>query len=139
MKSITVEASYDVVVDAFVSSRPLLSGTVMTADDFYTVKERISKMPAGAVSGLKEIEGKVLKASVGEGIILRSNYFASQVSMKRGQKVNVVVEGGSVSISTQGQLRNDAVIGGTARVLCDISKKEVNGILVAPNTVKVKI
>lgn len=136
---VVVEASYDVVVDVFVTSRPLAAGTVLTGEDFYTVKQKSSRLPAGAVLDKKNIEGKLLKANVGQGVILRGDYITTQLSVKRGQKVGVVVEGNNVHIATQGVLRNDAVIGGAAKVFCDVSKKEVNGILVSPNTVRVKI
>ncbi len=136
---VVVEASYDMIVDVFITSRPLAGGTVLTGKDFYTVKQKSSRLPAGAVLDKKDIEGKLLKANVGQGVILRSDYLTGQLSIKRGQKVNIVVEGSNVSIAAQGMLRNDAVIGGAARVFCDVSKKEVNGILVSPNTVRVKI
>jgi flagella basal body P-ring formation protein FlgA len=51
----------------------------------------------------------------------------------------VLVEGENVMVSTKGVLRSDAVIGGVARVMCTASKKEINGMLVSSDTVKVKI
>ncbi|MBI5212804.1 MAG: flagellar basal body P-ring formation protein FlgA, partial [Nitrospirae bacterium] len=139
VRSVVVEASYDMIVDVFVAARPLSGGTVLSGDDFYAVKQKSSRLPAGAVSNKKDIEGKMLRSNVGQGVILRNDYVTERMNVKRGQKVNVVVEGNNVHIATQGVLRNDAVIGGAAKVFCDVSKKEVNGILVAPNTVRVKI
>ncbi len=138
-KNIIVEASYDVLVDVFISSRPLTKGTVLTADDFYTVKQKSSKLPVGAVLGRNEVEKKILKNNIGQGVIIRADHLTNQISIKRGQRVDVVVEGDNVAISTHGVLRNDTVVGGTAKVLCDVSKKEVIGVLVSPNTVRVKI
>ncbi|MCL4458267.1 MAG: flagellar basal body P-ring formation chaperone FlgA [Nitrospirae bacterium] len=137
--NVVVEASYDIIVDVFIASRPLAVGAVLTGDDFYTVKQKSSRLPAGAVLNKKDIEGKMLRSNVGQGVILRGDYMTDRMSIKRGQKVNVVVEGDNVSVATQGMLRNDAVVGGAAKVFCDVSKKEVNGILVSPNTVRVKI
>jgi flagella basal body P-ring formation protein FlgA len=138
-KNIIVEASYDVLVDVFISSRPLTKGTVLTTDDFYAVKQKSSKLPVGAVLGRNDVEKKILKTNIGQGIIIRADHLTNQLSIKRGQKVDVVVEGGNVVISTHGVLRNDTVVGGMATVLCDVSKKEVSGVLISPNTVRVKI
>ncbi|MFZ5996143.1 MAG: flagellar basal body P-ring formation chaperone FlgA [Nitrospirota bacterium] len=137
--SLLIETAYDVPVDVFVTSRPLMSGTILTENDFYTVKQKSSRIPAGALLNKDELEGKALRASLGQGIILKTNHVNAPASGKRGQKVDVVVEGNNVSISTKGVLRNDAVLGGTAKVWCDSSKKEIYGILVAPTMVKVKI
>jgi flagella basal body P-ring formation protein FlgA len=138
-KNIIVEASYDVLVDVFISSRPLTKGTVLTADDFYAVKQKSSKLPVAAVLGRNDVEKKILKNNIGQGVIIRADHLTNQLSIKRGQKVDVVVEGGNVVISTHGVLRNDTVVGGVAKVLCDVSKKEVSGVLISPNTVRVKI
>jgi flagella basal body P-ring formation protein FlgA len=138
-KNIIVEASYDVLVDVFISSRPLTKGTVLTADDFYAVKQKSSKLPVAAVLGRNDVEKKILKNNIGQGVIIRADHLTNQLSIKRGQKVDVLVEGANVVISTHGILKNDTVVGGAARVLCDVSKKEVSGVLISPNTVRVKI
>lgn len=138
-KSITVEASYDFLVDVFITSRPLTKGTVLTADDFYAVKQKSSKLPVAAVLVRDDLEKRILKTNIGQGVVIRADHLTNQMSIKRGQRVDVVVEGANVAISTHGILRNDTVVGGTARVLCDVSKKEVSGVLISPNTVRVKI
>jgi flagella basal body P-ring formation protein FlgA len=138
-KNIVIEASYDALVDVFISARPLTKGTVLTSDDFYAVKQKSSKLPAGAVLGRGDVEKKILKTNIGQGVIIRADHLTNQLNIKRGQKVDVVVEGDNVVISTQGVLRNDTVVGGVAKVLCDVSKKEVSGVLISPNTVRVKI
>ena len=63
----------------------------------------------------------------------------SSSTVKRGQKVNVIVSGENIVISAKGTLRSDTMIGETANVLCDLTRKEVSGVLVSPSLVKVKI
>jgi flagella basal body P-ring formation protein FlgA len=138
-KNIIVEASYDVLVDVFITSRPLTKGTVLTSDNFYAVKQKSSKIPAGAVMSKDDMEGKVTKTNIGQGVVLRADYLTTQLNIKRGQRVDVVIEGDNVVITTQGVLRSDTVVGGVARVLCDVYKKEVSGVLTSQNTVRVKI
>jgi len=137
--NVVVEASYDVFSDVYVTARSLPKGEVLTRDDYYTVRQKISKLPAGAVTDKTDIEGKVLKASVTDGVIIRSNYLISSLMVKKGQKVSLIVSGDNVVISAKGTLRSDTAVGEAANVLCDLTKKEVSGVLVTPSLVKVKI
>lgn len=137
--NVVVEASYDVFADVYVTARSLSRGEVLSQGDYYTVRQKLSKLPAGAITEKGQIEGKILKASVTDGVIIRSNYLLSSATVKRGQKVSVVVSGDSVVISAKGTLRSDTMVGEVANVMCDLTKKEVSGILVSPTLVRVKI
>ncbi len=137
--TVVVEAAYDVLTDVFVATKPLASGSIVTRGDVYAIKQRNSRLPVGAVTDMNEFEGKMLKSNIAQGVILRTDYFMNSLSIKRGKEVTVLVEGENVLISTKGVLRNDAVIGGVARVECTAQRKDISGILVSTDTVKVKI
>ncbi|HMK61515.1 MAG TPA: flagellar basal body P-ring formation chaperone FlgA [Dissulfurispiraceae bacterium] len=137
--NVVVEASYDVFAEVYVTARPLSRGEAVTKDDYYTVRQKLSKLPSGVITDKSQIEGKVLKSSVTDGVIIRSNYLLTSVSIKRGQKVKIIVAGDNVEITSSGTIRSDATVGESANVLCDHTKKEVSGILVSPTMVKVKI
>lgn len=137
--TIIVEAAYDVLTDVLVTAKPLASGSIITPTDVYTVKQKSSRLPLEAVTDMTGIEGKMLKSNIAQGVILRSDYFKSTSGIKKGKEVTVFVEGANVLISTKGVLRNDAVIGGVARVTCAAQKRDITGILVSEDTVKVKI
>ncbi len=136
---VLVEASYDILTSIFVASKPLVNGTTITRDDVYSVKQKNSRLPSGAITDITDIEGKTLKLNVAEGAILRSGFFSSASGIKKGKEVMVLVEGANVLISTKGVLSADASVGGVVRVLCSAPRKEIVGILVSPDTVKVKI
>ena len=137
--NVVVEASYDVFADVYVTARPLMKGDVLTTDDYYTVRQKLSKLPIGAITNKNEVEGKTLKVSLTDGVILRSNVVLDSIVVKRGKKVNVLVEGDNIVISAKGTLRSDTEVGDTTNVLCDMTKKEISGVLVSPTLVKVKI
>jgi flagella basal body P-ring formation protein FlgA len=134
-----VEASYDILTSIFIASKPLLNGSTITKDDVYSVKQKNSRLPSNAVTNIADIEGKTLKSNVAQGAILRSGFFSNSSGIKKGKEVIVLVEGENVLISTKGVLGNDAAIGGVVRVLCSAPRKEIVGILVSSDTVKVKI
>lgn len=137
--NVVVEASYDVFADVYVTARSMSRGEVLSQGDYYTVRQKLSKLPAGAITDKKEIEGKSLKSPVADGVILKSSYLISSATVKRGQKVNVVVSGQNIVISARGTLRSDTAVGDSANVMCDLTKKEVSGILVSPILVKVEL
>jgi len=139
MKSLVIEASFDMLTEVFITTRAMNKGTVLTTEDFFTAKHKGSKLSAGTIMKKKDFEGKMLKGGIGQGVVLRADHLTSDLTVKRGQKVEVKIEGGNLVIATKGVLKSDTVIGGVARVMCDVSRKEVNGILVNTNTVKVKI
>ena len=137
--TVLVEAVYDVLTDIFITAKPLSSGSIITVHDVYAVKQKSSRLPLGVVTDMAGIEGKRLKSNIAQGVIMRTDYFENPSSIKKGKEVTVLVEGENVLISTKGVLRNDVVIGGVARVACAAQKKEISGILVSADTVKVKI
>ncbi len=137
--TVVVEAAYDVLTDVYISARPLTSGSIITGDDIYAVKQKSSRLPLGAVTDIAGVEGKSLKSNIAQGVIMRADYFRDPSSIKKGREVTVLVEGQNVVISTKGVLRNDAVIGGVAQVACAAQKKDISGILISADTVKVKI
>jgi len=138
-KNLVVEVSFDMLTDVFITARAMNKGTVLTTEDFFTAKHKGSKLSAGTIMEKKDFDGKILKTGIGQGVVLRADHVTSELTVKRGQKVEVKIEGGNLVIATKGVLKSDTVIGGIARVMCDVSRKEVNGILVNTNTVKVKI
>jgi flagella basal body P-ring formation protein FlgA len=136
---VVVEAAYEVLADVFVAARPLSAGTVISKDDIYAVKQKTSRLPMGAITDKAGIEGKKIRLNVAEGVIIRSDYLSNASAVKKGSEVTVLVEGDNVLVSTKGVLRNDTAVGNVAHVICTASKKEVDGMLVSSDTVKVKI
>jgi flagella basal body P-ring formation protein FlgA len=137
--NVVVEASYDMLAEVFVTARPLVKGDVISRGDYYPVRQKLSKLPTGAVFDRKDIEGKTVRSNIMDGVVLRTLYLQTATTARRGKKVNLVIEGNAVVVSAKGTLRNDARVGESASVLCDLTRKEVHGVLITPTLVKVKI
>ncbi|HWR90342.1 MAG TPA: flagellar basal body P-ring formation chaperone FlgA [Dissulfurispiraceae bacterium] len=137
--SVLVEASYDIMIDVYVSTLPLARGTVLLEDHVHTVRLRNSKIPAGAILSRDGFLGKAIRSNIAEGIVIRTDHLVTQAAAKKGQRVTIILEGRSLVITSRGVLRQDAVIDGTARVLCEATKKEVVGTLTSEDTVRVEL
>ncbi len=100
--SLLAEVTYDVLVDIFVTSRSLLKGDQITADDYYRVRQRSSRLAPGTIFSPEELNGKVVKISLAEGLVLRRDHLLGAGQVKRGQKVRVEIESGAIVVSAQG-------------------------------------
>jgi flagella basal body P-ring formation protein FlgA len=137
--NVLVEASYDIMVDVYVSTLPLARGTVLSENHVHTVRLRNSKIPAGAILSKEGLLGKASRSNITDGVVIRTDHLVTQAAAKKGQRVTIILEGRSLVITSRGVLRQDAVIDGTARVLCDATKKEVVGTLTSEDTVRVEL
>ncbi|MCE5311900.1 MAG: flagellar basal body P-ring formation chaperone FlgA [Nitrospiraceae bacterium] len=134
-----IEVVYDVLVDVYVASKYIQRGNTVADEDFYAVKQKKSRLSRSVALDKSDITGKIAKSSINEGSVILTDYLTSHLTFKRGHKVNVVVEGANMQLSSSGVLKANAVLGGTATVQCESSKKEVTGVLVSPTTVRIKI
>lgn len=138
-RSVLVEVRYEALIDVFITAHALPKGSALSESNFYPVRHRVSRLPVGAVTDKKDVIGKTLRINLSEGLVLKRDHFFIAGMVKRGQKVKVEIESGSVLIATRGILRTEGTVGSTVRVYCEASKKEIIGVLVAVDTVKVKV
>ncbi|HSW63254.1 MAG TPA: flagellar basal body P-ring formation chaperone FlgA [Dissulfurispiraceae bacterium] len=138
-RSVLVEVVYESLVDVFITARALPKGAALSESDFYSVRHRASRLPVGAVMNKRGVLGKTLRINLSEGLVLKRDHFFIAGVVKRGQKVKVEIESGSVLIATRGILRTEGTVGSTVRVYCEASKKEILGVLVSVDKVRVKV
>lgn len=138
-RKIGVEVMYESMVDVYITAHALAKGTVLGESDFYGMRQRASRLPVGAVMSKKDLIGKPIKINLSEGLVLKKDYLVTAGLVKRGQKVRVEIESGSVFITTKGILRSEGTVGSTVRVYCESSRKEIMGVLVSSDIVRVKV
>lgn len=136
---VLLDTTFDTTVDVFVTNRPLQKGATLTEGDYYPLRYKASKVPTGAVTDRSQLEGKLLTASLSQGVVIRDSHLTETLLIKRGQRVNIVVETDGISLTAPGILRTDAPLGGVAKVYCELTKKEIQGLLVNQGTVKVRL
>jgi flagella basal body P-ring formation protein FlgA len=139
LSHLLLDVAFDTSSEVYVTARPLTKGYTMSSGDFYAVKYKSSKVPVGAITDRQQIEGKILTAPLAQGVLIRDGHLADTLIVRRGQRVNIAIEIEGITLSAQGVLRVDAPLGGPARVYCEATKKELQGMLVSQNMVKVNI
>jgi len=132
-------ANYEVLTTLYVTQRPMKRGETFEEKDLLEIKQPINRIPAGAITDKNLIIGKVVKRSLARGLIIKDDHLYEGIPVKRGSKVNVIIDTKTVTIMTEGVLKYDSVVGNNARILCIQTGKEIVGKLIDKDTARVSI
>jgi len=136
---VTVKATADVAAfeEVVTSARPLSKQRPLKEGDVCLARMEVEKVPAGAVTDLQAVVGKMLTRPIGANLPIVDRYLAGSPLVKRGGKVTLLVETGGIRITTTGEIRDNAYVHTSVRAINLASRKTVTGILIDENTVRV--
>jgi flagella basal body P-ring formation protein FlgA len=145
--SFMLENSQKVIVKADVralglvvkSMRPLRKGYVLQDDDLYLSEMYVSKMPKSAVKDPEDIIGKPLKRTILADMVIVEEMVEKTQIVKKGRRVVLLISGQGFNISAIGETKEKGYVGTQVRAVNLSSKKEVRGVLIDENTVKVEL
>lgn len=135
---VTGTANVKVFEEVVFSKKSLKKGHYFKKEDLYKKTIETIRIPIGAVNNIDNVVGKTLTRSIIANIPITDNMLASAPILKRGHKVNLIVESSSFIITTLGELKENAYVGDTVKVVNTASKKVISGLLVDESTVKVE-
>ncbi|MCS7202870.1 MAG: flagellar basal body P-ring formation chaperone FlgA [Thermodesulfovibrio sp.] len=130
-------ANYEILTKVYLTQRVIKKGDTIKEEDLIEIKQPANRTPLGAITDKRLIVGKIAKRSLAQGVIIKQEHLYPNTPVKRGSKVNLVIEIGKVIIMTEGVLKSDSVVGDTALVHCIQTGKDIVGKLVDKNTVRV--
>ncbi len=119
------------------SKKALKKGRCLQREDLYKKTVEIKRIPTGAVNNIDSVVGKTLTRSIIADVPIMDYMLASTPILKKGHKVNLIIESPSFIITTLGELKENAYVGETVRVVNTASKKVISGLLVDESTVRV--
>ncbi len=134
---ITVNAIVTALDPIIKSKRALKKGHILQNDDIYTSSLDVTRIPGSAVRSVEEIIGKPLKRSISADIPIIEDMVEKALTIKGGKMVTLLIETPEFSITAPGKLKETGHVGMIVRAANLSSKKEVSGILIDENTVKV--
>jgi flagella basal body P-ring formation protein FlgA len=85
----------------------------------------------------KDVVGMIVRRPLSQGTVMSAAMLAPPKLVRRGQKVMIVAQSGSLSIRAQGVALMDGHEGQTVRVKNANSRRDVQAVVVGKNTVKV--
>ena len=136
---VTVKAYVRAFEQVIKSKRPFRKGHVIERDDIYTERMDIRRMPSGAVGKPELLIGKSLRRTIIANIPIVEDMVEHSQLVKRGKSVILLIENRGLKITAAGKIKEKGYVGSSVRAVNMSSQKEVTGVLIDKNTVKVML
>jgi flagella basal body P-ring formation protein FlgA len=119
------------------SRRPLKNGQVIEKDDVYLALMDVQRLPREALTDLESAWGKLVKRSIGTNMPLTDGLLSHVPVIKKGQRVTLIVSAPGLKITAPGEAREDGQPGQQIKVVNLISRRDIRGVPVDDQYVKV--
>lgn len=132
-------ANYEILSTVYITKKTIIRGDTIQEEALLEIKQPINRIPVGSITDKKLIIGKVAKRTLAQGLIIKEEHIYPNTPVKKGSRVNLIIQAGKVIIMTEGVLKSDAVVGSKASVHCLQTGKDIVGNLVDNQTVRVML
>lgn len=122
-----------------VAKQALPRNTVLRAADVQVVRRDLSRYGQGFYSSPEQVAGMVVKYAIGQGSVITPRGLEPRQLVSRGESVTIVAQRNGLTIRVRGEALMDGANGDTIRVRNTRSKRELEAVVIAPHTVKVKL
>lgn len=137
--TVYVQATVALIQPVLVVRRPLPRGSALTAADVDVQERDVAHLVTGYLVDLKDIEGMVLRRSVAAGAVLNPSLVQYPISVRRGERVTILGQVGGIEVRMEGQALMDGARGEVIRVRNLSSGRDVEGVVVAPGVIQVRL
>lgn len=122
-----------------VAARPLARRSVLGESDILLERHDLSTQTSGYFTELEPVEGMILKRSVRAGTVLGPILLAQPMLVKKGEKVTIRAESGSIQVRMGGVALSDGARGEVIRVRNNSSQKVIEAEVVSAGVVQVRM
>ncbi len=129
-------AAYDRVVMA---GRAFGKGYMLNDGDVYEALMDVTRIPRNALRDPGQVLGKALSRSILANMPLQESMIEDSPVVKRGRRVELLVEAPGFAIRGAGELQQNGSVGDYVKVMNLSSKKIVTGLLLDQRTVRVEL
>lgn len=106
--SVYIQAVVSVTGSYLVTANPLPQGKTLTAEDVLVESGDLTQLPAGIMTSLNEVQGRLLVSPLAAGTMLRKEMLKVAPVVQQGQMVTLRASGRGFSISTEGEAMANA-------------------------------
>lgn len=135
----TLKARIEVLLDTFAAARPLPAGTVLTEADLRPVSKWVHRIPKEVLADRGEAVGRKLTRDCGAGIELQRPWLKEVALVKKGKTVKVVFDNGLMRIVTVGLPEEDGFAGSIVRVRNVTSNKIIYATVLGESLVGIEM
>lgn len=137
--TVYVQATVALVQPVLVVRHSLPRGTVLSRADVDSVEQDVARLTSGYLADLKDIDGMALRRSVTAGAVLHPGLLQHPVSIRRGERVTILGQVGGIEVRMEGQALMDGARGEVIRVRNLSSGRDIEGVVVAPGVIQVRL
>ncbi|MDP5007724.1 MAG: flagellar basal body P-ring formation chaperone FlgA, partial [Glaciimonas sp.] len=98
-----VPAYVAVVSNYLITNKPIAAGQTLSANDFSEKEGDLTKLPRNIITDAAQINGKMARNRLAQGVPIRAELIKSVVLIKQGQTVKVSFQGMGFIASTEGR------------------------------------
>ena len=135
------KVSLPVTIAAFtkvmVSKHPIAAGQRVTEADITWTERDVSSLSYGYQKGLGG-QGMLSRRSIPQGAVITANMLEAPAMIKRGQELKLISRSTAINVSMKGRALQDAAKGARIRVENISSGKQLEGIVISGNTVRIE-
>jgi len=125
--------------ETVVSKRALARGAVLHKSDLAVAKRDLSRVNSNYYTSIEQLEGMRLRRSLAQGSILQSSFVKQRHMVKRGELITILAESQGITIRVKGKAMMDGFRGQSIRIRNVRSKRDLQGEVVGPGTVRVNL
>lgn len=111
----------------------------ITSNDLTYSKQDVTNYSDSQLITIEGIIGNKAKRNINKGALVCKESIAAQALIKRGEKVSITVQSGTVRIHTTGQALQDAAVGENIRVKRDGTQNILQGQVAMDGTIFIPI
>ena len=137
VRRVLASATLDMSSQAVVAAAPLARNQTITHADIRLAEVNLAQLPEGVITDLQDAMGKRVRRNLSIGTPIHERLVEAPTVITRGAVVMIVAQSALVSITVQGQAKEDGSVGEHIRVLNLSSGKEVFAKVLDENTVRV--
>jgi len=128
-----------ILADVLVLTTSARRGESLNAGDVELIERDISALSRGYLDDPAELEGKILKRGVSNGMVITPGLLEAPRVIRRGDRVTLEAHQGTLAVRMQGEAIMDGRPGERIRVRSLNSEKIVEGTVVDAGVIKVAL
>lgn len=137
--SLHVPVTISIYSKVLVATRTLQKNEVLTPDDIKLAEHDLSSLAYGYFEDISAGVGLKIKKRALAGDVLTPSMLKKPMIIKRGQKISIVAESGSMEVRMMGEALNNGAVGDRIKVMNVKSRQKLDAIVLSSAEVKVDI
>jgi flagella basal body P-ring formation protein FlgA len=137
VRRVRVSAWVEVYRPVMCASQALAKGHIIEPQDLHLSRRPLSRLRDQVVSSPEGVVGLALKRSVQAGQLMTDRMLTPPVIVRCGDKVMILAQSKSLTVTTPGKVKQDGSSGDYVRVKNLMSEREILAKVVSPKTVVV--